>query len=60
MMMLLTAIQDNVCWIDKYANWYTFGGFVLAIVSIALAVYFYKGTGGRVPVSRIIGFSNNQ
>ena len=41
-MMLLTAIQDNVCWIDKYANWYTFGGFVLAIVSIALAVYFYK------------------
>lgn len=41
-MTLLTAIQDNECWIDKYANWYTFGGFVLAIVSIVLAVYLYK------------------
>ena len=41
-MTLLIAIQDNECWIDKYANWYTFGGFILAIVGIVLTVYFYK------------------
>ena len=41
-MTLLTAIQNSECWIDKYANWYTFGGFVLAIVSIVLAVYLHK------------------
>lgn len=41
-MTLILAIQNSESWIDKYANWYTFGGFVLAIVSIALAVYLYK------------------
>lgn len=41
-MTLLTAIQNNECWIDKYANWHTFLSLVVGIVALILCIYFYK------------------
>ena len=37
-----TAIQNNECWIDKYANWHTFLSLVVGIVALILCIYFYK------------------
>ena len=42
MVTLLTAIQDNECWIDKYANLITFFGLLIGVFGIILTIYFYK------------------
>lgn len=41
-MMLLTVINIVQCWIDKYANWYTFLGLVVGIIGVILTIYLYK------------------
>ena len=42
MIVFLTVIQKIECWVDKYANWNTFFGFVIGVIALILTIYFYK------------------